>query len=363
MGEIDAAAEMVTAGLTGRAVEPRAGDDSGCAHGGTCLNCGTALIGEHCHACGQAGHVHRTLGAIGHDIAHGVLHFDGKIWRTLPMLALRPGELTRRYIAGERARFVSPMALFLFSVLLMFGVVANLPGWTLGNGDFMAKGLSGRIADVRTQLGDEQTKAQAGLTRYSAALAAARADRNAQAIDRYQRRVADATRARDELAMAQAALKIDAAEPAAKAPSSENWFEGKFQQAKANPKLLLYKVKTSAYKFSWALIPISLPFIWLLFPLRRDVGLYDHAIFATYSLTFMSLLTILLATLGALGIPAGWLWTAALIIPPLHIYRQLKGAYRLSRPGALWRTFWMLNFALITSTLFITLLVYMGVAD
>ena len=53
---------------------------------------------------------------------HGVLHFEGKIWRTLPLLAWKPGELTRRYIDGERARFVSPIALFLFSVFLMFAV-------------------------------------------------------------------------------------------------------------------------------------------------------------------------------------------------------------------------------------------------
>ena len=33
------------------------------------------------------------------------------------MLAWRPGEMTRRYIAGERARFVSPVALFLFTRL------------------------------------------------------------------------------------------------------------------------------------------------------------------------------------------------------------------------------------------------------
>ena len=87
-----------------------------------CLDCGTPLVGAHCHACGQKGHLHRTIGAFGHDILHGALHFDGRTWRTLPKLALRPGELTRRYIDGERTRFVSPMALFLFSIFLMFAV-------------------------------------------------------------------------------------------------------------------------------------------------------------------------------------------------------------------------------------------------
>ncbi len=95
---------------------------------GMCLNCGTALIGDYCHACGQAEHVHRSLASIGHDLLHGVFHFEGKIWRTLPMLATHPGALTRRYIAGERARFVSPLALFLFSVFLMFATIHTFDG-------------------------------------------------------------------------------------------------------------------------------------------------------------------------------------------------------------------------------------------
>ena len=86
---------------------------------GACLNCGTELIGEHCHACGQKVHIHRTISAIFHDLVHGVLHLDGKLWTTLPLLTFKPGQITRRYINGERAKFVSPMAMFLFSVFAM----------------------------------------------------------------------------------------------------------------------------------------------------------------------------------------------------------------------------------------------------
>src|SRR4051812_4890944 len=111
VGEIEAAGELATGTMLARAFEPHAGE--GREGGELCLNCGTALVGPHCHRCGQVGQVHRSLGAMGHDILHGVFHFDGKLWRTLPMLAWRPGELTRRYVEGERARFVSPMAIFL----------------------------------------------------------------------------------------------------------------------------------------------------------------------------------------------------------------------------------------------------------
>jgi len=120
-GEIIGAADILTGAAIARAVEPSAGEAHGGAEG-NCLNCGTTLVGPHCHACGQKGHVHRTLHAFGHDFLHSVLHFDGKIWRTLPMLAWKPGDLTRRYVHGERAKFVSPLALFLFTVFLTFAV-------------------------------------------------------------------------------------------------------------------------------------------------------------------------------------------------------------------------------------------------
>ena len=111
-------ADVATGAVVARAVDG-AGPAGHGAHGGACRNCGTALIGAHCHACGQAGHIHRTAGALFHDILHGVFHFEGRTWHTLPLLFRRPGEVTRRYIEGERVKFVSPMALFLFSVFLM----------------------------------------------------------------------------------------------------------------------------------------------------------------------------------------------------------------------------------------------------
>ncbi len=365
---IEAMGDVATGAAWARAVEPRAGEASHHAHGDErCRNCGTALIGAHCHACGQAGHVHRTMGAIGHDILHGVFHFEGKIWSTLPMLAFRPGELTRSYIDGERVRFVSPMAMFLFSVFLMFAVVANLPGWTFANSDLLKTDVSGGLAQAREKLGEERTKAIAAVKDAQASLAKERADEapDAERITRLERRVREAQEAERGLAGAQRFLP-DAGGTASAGgahTSGENWFEAKWNHAKENPKLVLYKVKTSAYKYSWALIPISLPFIWLLFPFRRDVNMYDHAIFATYSLTFMSLLVIALALLGAIGMSEGVLWTAAMLIPPIHIYKQLKGGYRLSRAGALWRTFLMLNFATLTTTLFVLLLLYLGLAD
>ena len=127
MGEIDeAVGTVVEGGLFARAVDranaghaPIQPTEKGHFVETACLNCGSALAGPYCQQCGQKAHLHRTLGAFLHDLLHGALHFEGKTWRTLPELALRPGRLTRRYIEGERRKFVSPMALFLFSIFLM----------------------------------------------------------------------------------------------------------------------------------------------------------------------------------------------------------------------------------------------------
>lgn len=119
-GEIEAAGAAVTAGLAAGAIEGREAHRVG--DGAVCANCGAAVSDKFCQSCGQATHIHRSLSHIFEEFLHGIVHFDTKAWRTLPMLAFRPGTLTRNYIFGQRARYLSPIAVFLFTVFLMFFV-------------------------------------------------------------------------------------------------------------------------------------------------------------------------------------------------------------------------------------------------
>jgi len=123
---------------------------------------------------------------------------------------------------------------------------------------------------------------------------------------------------------------------------------------------MAYKLQANSYKFSWLLIPLSVPFVWLIFAWRRTFGAYDHAVFVTYSLCFMTLLFVALTVLGMLPISGGWLALAFMLVPPLHIYKQLRGAYGLSRLSALWRTMALLVFIVIVLTLFLNLLLLLG---
>jgi Protein of unknown function (DUF3667) len=341
VGNLEAIGDAMTGGVLGRAVEPKAGETDGHTHEANCLNCGAALAGPFCHECGQHAHVHRTLGAFFHDFLHGVLHFEGKIWRTLPMLGWRPGELTRSYIEGQRARFVSPIALFLFSVFLMFGVI----------------GLTSNTSHASAQAAADATKELRKDQQKLSILQGQRSTASGPVAEKLDEKINDL---KSEMTALEAVKdhRIDASFQFA------DGFVGglgeKLGDAAKNPELLFYKLKTNAYKFSWALIPISVPFVWLLFPFSRRFKLYDHTVFVTYSLCFMMLL---LAAGSLIGLVSESVASLAWFVPPIHMYRQLKGAYGISTGGAIWRTFALTIFAFIAISLFASLLVAIGAFD
>jgi hypothetical protein len=74
----------------------------------------------------------------------------------------------------------------------------------------------------------------------------------------------------------------------------------------------------------------------------------------------MSLGAIVLALLRPIGVSDALIGLAVCLIPPIHIYRQLRGAYDLSRWSAVWRTFLLLIFAFVALSLFLTLLLMLG---
>jgi hypothetical protein len=355
--------------------------------GETCKNCGATMQGEYCHVCGQHGHVSRSVLHVLEEVLHGITHFDSRTMRSVPMLAFRPGTLTRNYVMGQRARYVPPFAMFLFTVFAMFLVFALTGGPGIVNEatpQSRAEAVSSALADVR--------EAEAGLAALQAEVARADAalqalPANAEVGDRVDAEV-EARTARvsletgqTEVQLARAALARAEALPAppqsgtgtgdaatgqdketpALTISTEDertvseqiaeslrdsdvqintpWpqLNKKIQHKLENPELFLYKLQNTAYKFSFLLIPLSLPFLWLLFFWKRGVTLYDHAVFALYSLSFISLLFIVVGLLSkwpAAGEVTGW----ALLIPPVHLFFQFKGAYALGWFSALWRT-------------------------
>jgi hypothetical protein len=409
-----------------------------------CANCGTTLNGAYCHTCGQSSHIHRSLLHMFEEVLHGIFHFDTKAWRTIPALIFRPGYLTKDYIEGKRTSFVSPLALFLFLIFLMFFVFS----FTMkGPSDEMLKipevresivkklessqelqkqqmaelaklpPRSSDAVDLQQDIRETQSdirkfqdrldsfdgkpidlqEAQQQLTNNEKSLAELRAKEVAyeslskaeksaaevkpweiaqeirhveREIQYYKKRLEKNKPVNDETAAKAKSSSSDAVTPvkdsSAKTEVSvetDNDLEdlakipyvGKaLAHADKNRELTLYKMKKNAASSAFLLMPISLPFLWLLFAFKRKYVMFDHAVFSLYSLSFMCLLLITIAILSKFDFTgtAGFLF---MTVPPVHMFAQLRRAYSLSIFGALWRTLALLFIA------FLSLLIYAAV--
>jgi hypothetical protein len=385
-GEGEAAGDVLTGAIIASTIDSKAGKQGPETHG-KCLNCGAQVDGAYCAACGQRTHLHRSLLHIGHEILHGVFHFEGRMWRTIPELFFHPGRLTRRYIDGERAKFVSPMALYLFTVFLMFAVFSfttsnifdstqdSVAGDVISqwkeNNEAAKERTDDKVEAVREQLKEENLTAQrrAELERQLSDLQAAQAVMTALSKGDWEALKSletseEAKQAIEEAKAATGKIKIDTGNGSTDVnigwPALQKRLEHGAKELKENPALAFYKLKIASYKYSWALIPLSVPLMWLLFFWRRDIHLYDHAIFITYSISFMMIFLILLTLAAAFGV-SGAIWGTALgIVPPLHLYKQLRHAYKLSRFGAVLRLFLLSIGIWIVLTLFFVLLLLLG---
>lgn len=369
--EIDAAGGVATAGLVGGAIEKPTGQ-AGEPHA-VCTDCGEPTAGRFCSNCGQPTHVHRSLLHLGEEMLHGVLHFDARIWRTLPLLAFNPGRLTREWVQGRRTRYVSPLAMYLFTVFLMFFAFSFM------GGDGGSAGIKVRvdqeIATAEADLAEARTElaaAQAGLSLPAGAEgktytdAGERAELNQVEEDLARLRAAKA--AGQTTVMAGQGWTAKLAERARTGELKVNTGSARLdkilKKKLLNPDLALYKLQQTTYKFSFLLIPLSIPFVALLFLWRRGFTLYDHGVFVLYSLTAMSILLTSAALLSPVwsgfGILFGFLMTIGI---PVHMFAQLKGAYSLGWFSAAWRTLFLVVFANIALGLFFTAIILLGLTS
>ena len=376
--DIEGAGGAVTGGLVAGAIEKPTGKAGEVHAHGVCSDCGAQTSGNFCAECGQPTHVHRTLLHLGEELLHGVMHFDARIWRTLPLLWLNPGRLTREWVEGKRSRYVSPLAIFLFTLFVMFFALSFMPHPESKTGE--GADMSERIAAQRENLTEAET-----------ALAQVRADSSARpdsatqmALSAGQKLVQDRRAALTRLEAEARDGRADGLKPGSWQASIKDMATGQGGETKLkvmgqdsekeghgvgatalkklqNPDLALYKLQQTMYKFAFLLVPLSIPFVALLFLWKRGFTLYDHGVYVLYSLTFMAMLLMLMVLSATL---AGWLGqiviTLGVLAVPVHMFAQMKGAYSLSWFSALWRTTALLVFCNIVVGLFVTAIVYLG---
>ncbi len=365
----DAAAQLVDAALIGASFER--GGHGKQHHDEHCRTCGAELNGRYCHVCGQSGHVHRSVLHLCEEFFHGLFHLDGKILRTAPLLLFRPGALTRRFVEGQRVRFISPIGLFLFSIFLMFFAVATIDASTTA-----PPGVNINMAPAdREKAKEELDKVKEDISRSTGNAEAVGAAQDA--IDKAEKRIAETPPDPEKKADAQEEDDNDFSTPAgfdwralskklAKKKISVG-FGGpdaaeRVRASLNDPDLLVYKLRSAASEYSFMLVPASVPFLWLMFFWKRRVYLYDHVIFSLHSLSFMAVFVTLLIVgfefhVGR-HIENYWGWL--MIVPPLHMFFHLKGTYGIGIFGALWRTFMLSIIAVIVLACYVGDILMLG---
>jgi hypothetical protein len=88
-----------------------------------CLNCGTRLRGQYCGNCGQRSRNRLiSIWQLLQEAFGDLLELDSRLWRTVIPLLIRPGQLTRDYLEGRRARYMPPFRTYLVLSVVFFVV-------------------------------------------------------------------------------------------------------------------------------------------------------------------------------------------------------------------------------------------------
>ncbi len=105
----------------GRALREDPDQDIEAVESPNCLNCGTRLRGQYCGSCGQRARSRLiSLWELLSEAFGDLLEFDSRLWRTLIPLLIRPGQLTRDYLEGRRARYMPPFRMYLVLSVIFF---------------------------------------------------------------------------------------------------------------------------------------------------------------------------------------------------------------------------------------------------
>ena len=100
-----------------------------------CLNCGAPLNGPFCAQCGQRDiPPYPTVRELATDAISEFSGWDGRLLNTVRALVTRPGMLTHEFLEGRRARYISPLRLYLSASVVYFLLTAAAPEINLENG-------------------------------------------------------------------------------------------------------------------------------------------------------------------------------------------------------------------------------------
>jgi hypothetical protein len=265
--------------------------------GAPCANCATSLDGPFCTACGQSAEdLQKSARVLLAEAFEHLSDIDGRLLRTLPRLALHPAALTRDYLAGKRASQTSPLRLFLVIVVLFFfaGSLKNFVHPT-------------QFSWIKKDTPTEQMPAL--------------------------------TPGKDFVSRGLTA-----------------WLNPRMQYAATHRQEFGAAFVSWMHEIPIVFLPIATLLLGLLFVTNRRFVLFDHAVFAMHSLSFMGLLFTTTTLLDASPFSgfSGLLGMAA----PVHLFVHFRGVYGTG----IWSTLIRLFALFVLSTMAIVILMVVTAA-
>ncbi len=86
-----------------------------------CENCGRPRAERFCSRCGQNDRTYsRSLFPVLGELVRESFEFDGRLTQTLKLLLFKPGSLSTEFARNRRARYMTPVRLYLFTSVVFF---------------------------------------------------------------------------------------------------------------------------------------------------------------------------------------------------------------------------------------------------
>jgi uncharacterized protein YceK len=327
--------------------------------GTPCANCETPLEGTYCHACGQlAEDFHRSSWHLLVEAVEGLLHLDGKLFRTMPALVRRPGRLTRDYLEGRRAFQVQPFRMFLVLLLI-----------TLFIGHWASTVTEGRHADEESHSGVNIAGPQISAEERAAARAEIEADPDMPpeakaaalaAMDgdwaTFGKKMGEGAAATDddEINVRSNVLNDD------QVGAVEGWMKSRYEAVQRDPERFALLLEIWGHRVAILALPVSALMLTLLFAFNRRYYVFDHLIFSMHSLSAQMLLLTTIFVLAT--VVGGWAWWLV-VLSPVHLFLHMKGTYERSTFGTLARMAVLFMMTTVTFSLLALLWLYLGFND
>lgn len=351
----------------------------------TCLNCGTTVQGRFCHTCGQENLEPKDtlLGLLSHFF-NDLTHFDGKFFSSMKKLLLKPGFLTKEYMAGRRAGYLHPIRMYFFTSAVFFLIA--LSSGTKRNEFFKVDGKNRKeVLEERQRLLDKLSK-----TSDSSAVKKLKRqlDKNAENLvmieqlgvggkssvlsDSTRQRIEKRVKAKEELEKKnpETRASYDSLQASLPEAQRDGWL-GRYYNHKRidiNAKFRQSQqefIQTVTEKFIHA-IPkmmfVSLPLVALIFMLlyirrRKEFFYVNHLIHVVHVFIAIYLYTLVTYFFGWLGDITdwsvfGWLNFFVVLYMLYYVYKSMRNFYGQSRM----KTMLKFSVMLILVTIMFTLL-------